>query len=96
MRDVVDFGKYRISGKPHFGGPNLDDVVSTLVARALPDAFEDAPKYWLRRVRVITLAEALDNYKDDEDFKVIYEAWLEGQVVIRKRKMRGTAGGSRR
>ena len=70
----------------------MNNAVSTLVVRALPSSTVGAPKYWLRKVRVITLAEVSCNYKDDERFRKIYDAWLESQVVIRKRKTRGVAG----
>ena len=96
-RDVVDFGRYSISSPQPEGGPDLDNAVSTLVARAFPSSRAGAPKYWLRRVHVITLAEVFDNYKNDWGFETIYDAWREGRVVIKKRAaMRGCAGGRRK
>ena len=77
------------------GGPDLGSAVSTLVVRALPHDKAGAPDYWLRRVHVITLAEVFTNFQHDEVLASIYDAWLEGAVVIRKRQMRGTSGGRR-
>ena len=75
----------------------MDNAVSTLVARAFPSSRAGAPKHWLRRVHVITLAEVFDNYKNDAEFETIYDAWLDGRVVIKKRAaMRGIVGGKRR
>ena len=93
LRDVVDFGPYLTASPQPEGGPNLDDAVSTLVVRAFPSSREGAPEYWLRKVWVITLAEVLNNFKDDEAFDAIYQAWCEGPVVIRARPPRGVAAG---
>jgi hypothetical protein len=96
LRDVVDFGPYLTASPQPEGGPNLDDAVSTLVVRAFPSSREGAPEYWLRKVWVITLAEVLNNFKDDEAFDAIYKAWCEGPVVIRARPTRGVAAGKAR
>ena len=96
LRDVVDFGPYLTASPQPEGGPNLDDAVSTLVVRAFPSSREGAPEYWLRKVWVITLAEVLNNFKDDEAFEIIYQAWAEGPVVIRARPPRGVAAGRAR
>lgn len=97
-RDVVDFGfgKLEVHASDDYGEPDFDYAVSTLVVRALPQCFLEAPKYWFRKVRVITLSEVFCNYQHDADFQQIYDAWLEGAVVIRKHRTRGVAGGKRR
>ena len=97
-RDVVDFGLYNleIHASDDYGEPDFDNAVSTLVVRALPRSRAEAPKYWFRKVRVITLSEVFCNYQHDADFQQIYDAWLEGAVVIRKHRTRGVAGGKRR
>ena len=94
-RDVVEFGRYRRIDDPESegdGGPDLDNAVSTLVVRALPSKRAGAPAYWLRKVYVIGLAEVFYNYQHDAEFAEIYEMWLEGVVVIRKRGTRGVVG----
>ena len=101
---LEDFGtRYKLScraeGDEDFLAPDLDNAVSTLVVRLMKPAGRQhfvPTKYWLRRVRVITLAEVLDNYKHDESFYSIYDCWLEGQVVFRGGGMRGVAGGRKR
>ena len=73
----------------------MDNAVSTLVVRALSPRIAGAPRYWLRKVKVVTLAEAFFHFRHAEFFKKIYEVWLEGRVVIHKRPKRGTSGGKR-
>ena len=55
-------------------GPDLNNAVSTLVVRALAgEAFaEIRPKYWARSVRVITLPEVFNHYKEETLFPSIY------------------------
>ena len=101
---VEDFGtRYKLScraeGDEDFEAPDLNNAVSTLVVRSMKPAGRQhfvPTKYWLRRVRVITLAEVLDNCKHDESFYFIYDCWLEGQAVFRGGGMRGVAGGRKR
>ena len=92
-RPVLEFGRYvRVDDCNSMGddcGPDFENAVSTVVVRALPSDRAGAPKYWLRQVCVITLAEVLCNFKDDAPFAEIYDAWLEGAAVIRKRCPRG-------
>jgi hypothetical protein len=95
-RSVEDFGSSYTLSTRSCGRPDLDNAVSTLVVRGCSSSEVGASLYWLRRVRVITLAEVFSNYQHDETFDNIYAAWLEGAVVFRKRTMRGTAGGSRK
>ena len=95
IRDVVDFGSYYAVPQSG-GGPDLNNAVSTLVVRALPSTSSDAPKYWLRKVKVISLAEAFFHFRHAETFENIYRAWLEGRVVIRKRATRGIPSGKRK
>ena len=95
VRDVVDFGSYYAVPQSG-GGPDLNNAVSTLVVRALPSTSSDAPQYWLRKVKIITLAEVFYYFQHDETFQRIYEVWLEGRVVIRKRATRGSPGGKRK
>ena len=71
-------------------GPDFNNAVSTLVVRALPGGgVEHRPKYYARSVRVITLAEVFNHYKDEAEFSSIYDVWLEGAVVIRNAPKRG-------
>ena len=71
-------------------GPDLNNAVSTLVVRALPGGgVEHRPKYYARSVRVITLAEVFNHYKNEAEFSSIYDVWLEGAVVIRNAPKRG-------
>ena len=95
-RDVVDFGQSVVLGANDDGGPDLDNAVSTLVVRAMPGSKKGSPKFWARRVHVITLPEIINHYKEESTFQAMYEAWLEGLVVIRKAPMRGSAAGRRR
>ena len=96
-RNVYEFGKYfrlddRLSEvrSGSEGGPDFDNAVSTLVVRARPSKQAGAPKYWLRRVCVITLAEVLFHFKNNAtQWEELYNMWLEGAVVIRKRGPRG-------
>ena len=103
QRDVVEFGPYRRiddaeSAGIEDGGPDLDNAVSTLVVRAHESSRAGAPKYWVRKVRVISLPEVFYNYQHDVDFEDIYSMWHEGAVVTRKRQTRGrpSSSGSRR
>ena len=101
-RDVVDFGpafvaNYQVASVDLDDGPDLNNAVSTLVVRALPGGgSEDRPKYWARSVRVITLPEVFNHYKDEATFPLIYDTWLEGAVVIRNTPKRGKIAGSKR
>ena len=99
-RDVVDFGQAVVNKLDYdfgYGGPDLSNAVSTLVVRALAgEAFaEIRPKYWARSVRVITLPEVYNHYKEEATFETIYDVWLEGAVVIRKTPKRGNRAGDR-
>ena len=77
-------------------GPDLNNAVSTLVVRALPGGgVEHRPKYYARSVRVITLAEVFNHYKDEAEFSSIYDVWLEGAVVIRNAPKRGQKRGKK-
>ena len=97
-RIAFEFGKYfREDDRDSRGydcGPDLENAVSTLVVRARPSEQAGVPKYWLRRVCVITLAEVLCHYKDWALWEEIYNMWLEGAVVIRKRSPRGRREGT--
>jgi hypothetical protein len=95
-RSVEDFGSSYTLSTRSCGRPDFNNAVSTLVVRGFSSSQVGASLYWLRRVRVISLAEVFWNYQHDETFDTIYAAWLEGAVVFRKRAMRGTAGGSRK
>ena len=77
-------------------GPDFNNAVSTLVVRALPGGgVEHRPKYYARSVRVITLAEVFNHYKDEAEFSSIYDVWLEGAVVIRNAPKRGQKRGKK-
>ena len=74
--------------------PNLDDAVSTLLVRG---AGGQSTKFWIRKVKVITLPELFHNYMGDVSWKQLYHAWLEGACVIRaipKQWYRGAASGA--
>ena len=97
-RDVVDFGQAVVNKLDYdfgYGGPDLSNAVSTLVVRALPGGSNHRPKYWARSVRVITLPEVYNHYKEEATFETIYDVWLEGAVVIRKTPKRGNRAGDR-
>ena len=92
-RDVVEFGLgHDVFATKLDGKPDLNNAVSTVVVRALPGKREGAPDYWLRSVRVITLAEVFANYQHDMGFGIMYDTWLEGELVIRGRPVRGASG----
>ena len=98
-RDVVDFGPAFVADDQVYNvdhGPDLDNAVSTLVVHALPG---ERCKYYARSVRVITLPEVFNHYKEEATFPLIYDTWLEDAVVIRntpKRGCKSKTGGSRR
>ena len=98
MRDVFEFGEWdRVDDNLSMDtpGPDLNSAVSTLVVRTrvgdtpLPDT---APKYWVRKVRIIGLPELYHHYKDELSWHGIYNAYVEGRVVVRRRAVRGVAG----
>ena len=95
MRDVFEFGEWNRADdnlSMDTPGPDLNNAVSTLVVRArvgdtpLPDT---APKYWVRKVRIIGLPELYHHYKDELSWHGIYNAYVEGRVVVRRRAVRG-------
>ena len=69
--------------------PDLDNSVSTLFVRGTPGSQSE---YWLRQVAVVTLAEVLHNFQHEASFKLIHDFWMEGEVVIRPRLVRGSGG----
>ena len=99
-RTLMEFGHYE---QPAAHGhcqdappeqPNLDDAVSTLLVRG---AGGQSTKFWIRKVKVITLPELFHNYMGDVSWKQLYHAWLEGACVIRaipKQWYRGAASGA--
>ena len=90
--DIQQSADDRVGGLCNHG-PDLNNAVSTLVVRALPGGgVEHRPKYYARSVRVITLAEVFNHYKDEAEFSSIYDVWLEGAVVIRNAPKRGQRG----
>ena len=104
---VVDFGTrymlrrpsldYAVEYDDYVLGPDFDNAVSTLVLRSKTRIGHSAAPstYWLRRVRVITLAEVIAYYKHDVEFDNLYDTWLEGEIVFLARAKRGTSGGGR-
>jgi hypothetical protein len=73
--------------------PNFDEPISTFV---VCDAVLDC-HVCLREVSGITLAEVLNHYCNEEvRFKDLYEAWLEGAILVRKRSTRGTTTNKRK
>ena len=53
-------------------------------------------------MNVVTLLELYENYRRDAEWEEIYDAFLDGRVIYRKRSValggfvRGTAGGKKR
>ena len=96
-KPVVDFGKkYFVldHAVTDAGMPDFDNAVSTFCVRG--KGAQEAG-FFLRNVKVVTLGELYDNYKQDALWIDIYNAFLEGHVIYRKRvdavgSMRGRAG----
>ena len=94
QRTLMEFGQVkRPVARGQDGQPDLDDAMSTLIVRGAGPPGQSTPRYWLRKVHVITLSELLMVYKDDATWKFLYETWLEGSCVFRsKDKHRGAPG----
>ena len=87
-RTVMEFG-------PHippdtFDQPGIDNAVSTLMVRGTPGG---QVLNWLRKVRVITLAEVFEYVQQNVSWHFLYKAWMEGECVMGPRPKRGVPGG---
>ena len=88
-RLVMEFG-FATPEKCPMTLPDLDNAISTTMVYGVEGSIV---KYWLRQVKVITLAEVFDNWQEDADWPVPYCAWCEGECVIRPKLRRGSSAG---
>jgi hypothetical protein len=103
-RAVVDFSEwYWVATDPdlNMAMPDFDNAVSTFCVRGESSGASPPSHVFLRAVTVVTLAELYENYRHDAEWKEIYNAFLDGRVIYRKRveavgHIRGRAGGQKR
>ena len=85
----MEFGFAKLEKCP-MNSPDLDNAISTIMVHGVEGS---TVKYWLRQVKVITLAEVFDNWQGDADRSALYCAWCEGECVVRPEFRRGSSAG---
>ena len=88
-RTVMEYG-VRAPCQDSLDQPDLNNAVSTIMVRGTPGG---KVLYWLREVRVLTLAEVFENAQNDASWWSLYNEWVEGECVFGSHPKRGTTTG---